>query len=129
MTFFTEPEEAPQIVKCFGLSTTSVVIQWKPPRQSTHNGNLIEYEVILKKPGDEVEPKIVKTTIEKTKNRETMEIQFDNLRWYTTYSVEVTARTSKGGGPMSAPEPVTTFLFGKYVDSVLNKYYDRQTPT
>ena len=118
-------------MKCFGLSTTSVVIQWKPPRESTHNGNLIEYEVILKKPGDEtlfVKSKIVKTTIKTTKNRETMEFAFIDLRWYATYYVEVTARTSKGGGPMSAPEPVTTFLFGKYVDSVLNKYYGRQTP-
>ena len=110
ISFFTEPREAPNNVECFSLSTTSVMIQWKPPPQSTHNGVLKEYKVILKKLGDE--------KFEKTEYTEKMEFAFHDLRWYTTYSVQVAARTSKGDGPRSAPKKVSTSLFGKYVDCV-----------
>ena len=115
MTFiFTEPEEPPDEVESCGLATTSVLIKWKPP-QSTHNGVIKDYKVILTKLGDQ--------KFKKTGCTNQMEFTFHDLRRYTTYYVEVAARTStKKDGRMSVPKKVYTSLFGKYVDSVLNKY-------
>ena len=108
--FFTEPEEPPDEVESCGLATTSVMIKWKPP-QSTHNGVIKDYKVILTKLGDE--------KFKETRCTKNMEFTFHDLRRYTTYYVEVAARTStETDGRMSVPKKVYTSLFGKF----LNKY-------
>ena len=102
--FFIVPSESPNNVKYSRLSSTSATIRWNPPPQSSRNGVLTGYTVILKKPGDES-----RTTC----TPQETEYTFPNLKRHTTYFVQVSANTSQGDGPESASLEFSTPLFGK----------------
>ena len=86
------------------LSSTSATIEWDSLPDSDRNGKLTEYTVILKKHGVESRTKCPPQETEYT---------FPNLKRYTAYSVEVSAKTSKGNGPANKPVNFSTNLFGK----------------
>ena len=91
-------------MECVNLSSSSAIIQWNSPPQSAHNGVLNGYTVILKKNEDEIKTKCTAPN--------EMEHNFSDLRRYTTYSVQVSAKTSKGDGPRSPPTTFSTSLLG-----------------
>ena len=80
------------------------MIRWNSPPQSAYNGELKGYTVVLKKHEDEI--KTMCTAPNETEHT------FSDLRRYTTYSVQVSAKTSKGDGPRSAPTTFSTSLLG-----------------
>ena len=83
------------------VTAVSAIVTWKPPSKSSLNGNLTIYRVILK----ESDGKDLKYCDEG-------EAEFQDLKPFTEYLVQVAACNSAGCGPMSPDLTFTTLQAG-----------------
>ena len=89
------------------VTAVSAIVTWKPPSKSSLNGNLTIYRVILKE-SDGKDLKYYDINED--------EAEFQDLKPFTDYLVQVAACNFAGCGPMSPDLTFTTLQAGKLVD-------------
>ena len=90
-------------MRTLDVTALSAVVTWKPPSKSSLNGNLTKYSVILK----ESDGKDFKYS-----DINEGETEFQDLKPFTEYLVQVAACNSAGCGPMSPDLTFTTLQAG-----------------
>ncbi|XP_043917020.1 receptor-type tyrosine-protein phosphatase delta [Protopterus annectens] len=97
-TLQSKPSAAPQDIKCFSPSSTSIVVSWMPPPVEKQNGIIIKYSIkYIALDGDEIKPFEV-TEI----SADTTQYRLENLEKWTEYRITLTAHTGVGPGPESS---------------------------
>lgn len=95
-TLQAKPSAPPQEVKCSSLSSTSLLVSWRPPPSESQNGPLTEYVVSFVMAGAGTETaEVLQAPSTST------EITLQRLEKWTQYRVSVAAATAKGEGPVS----------------------------
>ncbi|GAB1600757.1 protein sidekick-1 isoform X2 [Argonauta hians] len=94
-----KPEEVPQNVKVFALSTNSVNVTWQAPPRSSWNGFLEGYIVEYCQENNAE----FKFKIPFDPNSNTMWKEFKDLNKFVTYEFRILAYNKKGDGPTSKP--------------------------
>jgi hypothetical protein len=95
------PGAAPQNFTAIGLSPTSVRLQWDPPPKKLRNGDVVMYEVVYRRRGNQLEDLAVNST--------DAWIIVEGLDVNADYVFQLRAYTSKGPGPWSNRLPFRTF--------------------
>jgi len=99
--FAAVPGAAPQNFTAIGLSPTSVRLQWDPPSKKLRNGDVVLYEVVYRRRGNELDDRVVNST--------DSSIMIDGLDINADYVFQLRAYTSRGSGPWSNRLPFRTF--------------------
>ena len=100
-TLLTAPSAAPSTVQGHNTSSTSIFVQWNVVPVADQNGEITKYTVTYKAlPDGSLQTKEVSAP--------TTVVTLTGLNEYTTYSIKVSASTSKGAGTISEPISVTT---------------------
>lgn len=94
------PTGTPINMEAILLNSTAVYLQWHPPANSSINGVLLNYHVIVRG----FDPyNMSKILTNMTVDATTPSLMLANLTSGITYSVSVAASTRKGSGPYSQP--------------------------
>ena len=103
-----DPGAAPDYVKAYAESSTSIRVVWKPPPIGKRNGDIIYYKIYYVP--SSVEPTIEdqKATMVKIDDFNTSEYVIDELKKWTEYRLWMLAGTVVGDGPTSYPVLVRT---------------------
>ena len=91
-------------MQILSLTEVSALVSWTSPPQSSLNGKLTKYVVILKKNSGKF--------LKKFKTNE-YKIEIQNLNPFTEYLVQVAASNSAGCGPTSSSFSFITLETGK----------------
>ena len=98
----TEPDAPPQNLTINVLSSTSVQLSWEPPIQTTHNGILRTYHILVVNNNSDI---LVDSSVT-THN-------ISNLTPFTRYSFQIRAENNAGVGPYSEAVNATTLEDGE----------------
>ncbi|XP_077930383.1 protein sidekick-1 isoform X4 [Halichoerus grypus] len=97
------PGEPPSFVSVTPHTTSSVLIQWRPPRDESLNGLLQGYRIYYR----ELESEAASATVSKTlKTPSALRAELAGLKKYRRYEVILTAYNIIGESPASAPVEV-----------------------
>ncbi|CAL1265790.1 unnamed protein product [Larinioides sclopetarius] len=99
----TEPGSAPRNLQASPLSTSTVVVQWDPPKEP--NGQVTGYKVYYTLTPHSPTQSWTSQTVD---NNQLTTIS--DLKTHAIYTMRVQAFTSRGPGPLSAPIQVKTQL-------------------
>uniref|UniRef100_A0A8C6E6Y3 Sidekick cell adhesion molecule 1 n=1 Tax=Moschus moschiferus TaxID=68415 RepID=A0A8C6E6Y3_MOSMO len=97
------PGEAPRSVSVTPRTTSSVLIQWQPPRDESLNGLLQGYRIYYRELEYEAAPA---TESKMPKMPSALRAELTDLKKYRRYEVVLTAYNVIGEGPASAPVEV-----------------------
>lgn len=100
-----EPSGPPQEVKCFSPSSTSILVNWRPPAVELQNGIITQYTILYT--ANEGEDTATTRQISSIPP-ESSQYLLENLEKWTEYHVRVIAHTDVGAGPESVPQLVRT---------------------
>ncbi|GFW65029.1 tyrosine-protein phosphatase Lar [Trichonephila clavipes] len=95
----TEPGSAPRNVQATPLSTSTVVVQWDPPKEPNGQGYKVYYTINPQTPTQTWLSQIVDNNQLTT---------ISDMKTHAIYTIRVQAFTSRGPGPLSAPIQVKT---------------------
>ena len=101
--FFAEPSSSPTIINVTVLSSTSVLVIWKPVPVESRHGIIVQYTVHYKevnKKNQKEGTMIVKAPV--------LQAIVNGLRQKAEYTFWIVAATSKGNGPVSNAVKATT---------------------
>ena len=104
-----DPGAAPDLVKAFAESSTSIRVVWEPPPVGKRNGDIIYYKIFYVPstvPSTREEQESTMVKIEDVSNAS--EFVIDELKKWTEYRVWMLAGTIVGDGPSSYPVLVRT---------------------
>uniref|UniRef100_A0A4W2DYC3 Uncharacterized protein n=1 Tax=Bos indicus x Bos taurus TaxID=30522 RepID=A0A4W2DYC3_BOBOX len=97
------PGEPPRSVSVTPRTTSSVLIQWQPPRDESLNGLLQGYRIYYRELEYEAAPATESKTL---KTPSALRAELTDLKKYRRYEVVLTAYNVIGEGPASAPVEV-----------------------
>ena len=112
LIFYSVPGEPPRNVSAQSNSSTSILVEWDPPREEVLYGILRGFRIRY---GVAIDTDITNTTELIPEQQLTYIIE--NLEEFTNYSIEVTAVTV-GEGPYSSPIIVITDQDGELYANV-----------
>lgn len=95
------PGSAPQNFTAIGLSPTAVRLQWDPPPKKLRNGDVVMYEAVYRRRGNELKDEQVNST--------DAWVVVEGLDVNADYVFQLRAYTSRGAGPWSNRLPFRTF--------------------
>lgn len=95
------PSAAPQNVRGHNTSSTSILVTWDEVPANEQRGNIRYYIVTYKETMEGAE-------ISKRVDSPTRSVELTGLKRYAKYSIQVSAATVKGEGPVSVPITVST---------------------
>lgn len=90
------------------LNSTTVHVEWRPPRAKERNGIIRGYYVYYVKVDQNGDPIPHTQKMEDTNDMNKNEIVLTNLEPETRYQVSVSAYTRRGDGPRSRPRIIDT---------------------
>ena len=95
------PSAAPQNVRGYNTSSTSILVSWDEVPTNEQRGNIRYYTVIYKE---------IQEGAERSKRVDSpaLSVELTRLKRYARYSIQVSAATVKGDGPASVPITVNT---------------------
>ena len=93
---FTEPNAPPADVRGHNTSSTSILVQWGEVPAVDQNGVILSYTVSYSVASEN-------TPINKVVRVPTRNLTLTGLNEFTTYSIKVSASTSKGNGIANEP--------------------------
>uniref|UniRef100_A0A182V3E7 Roundabout n=1 Tax=Anopheles merus TaxID=30066 RepID=A0A182V3E7_ANOME len=125
------PTASPVNLEAVLLNTSAVYLKWEPPSNSTINGKLKHYHIIIR--GYDVH-NISKVLTNMTVDGEAPKLLLANLSAGVTYSVSIAASTKVGIGPYSIPsilrlDPHTRRLDHGYTRYPINHDYSHDILT
>ena len=95
-------------------SSTSIFIEWQPPN-STVLYKILGYRVFYKESNDTSLTMFVQAV-----EKNVLELEITDLKYYTNYSVRVCAFSSAGNGLPTTAHHVMTDEYGKFILRLLN---------
>lgn len=113
ITLYSVPNEAPNIIKAFATSSTSIYIKWSAV-SDTNGAPLLGYTVFYRQTKSLFKPDVVQPV----RNNVT-KARIDNLNKFTSYVIRVLAFTGNGNGVASDRMTVSTDEDGKQLDYYL----------
>lgn len=119
-----DPGAAPDLVKAFAESSTSIRVVWEPPPVGKRNGDIIYYKIFYVPstvPSTREEQESTMVKIEDVSNAS--EFVIDELKKWTEYRVWMLAGTIVGDGPSSYPVLVRT---GEDGTPIFTQKYDQK---
>ena len=106
------PSAAPEKVKGYGTSSTTIRVTWNAPPAVDQNGIIILYNVSYQSVGDSYSDSTKRC---KQVAGDSTQADFTGLEVYVLYNITVSASTSAGEGPSSIIIAVRTAEAGKIV--------------
>ena len=103
----------PKKVEVQPVNSTTIYVQWRPPKANNRNGIIRGYYVYYVEVDDDHEPKLNTERMEDTNDGNKNEMVIVGLKPDTRYSVSVAGYTRKGDGVRSRPKIVSTRGAGK----------------
>lgn len=100
----SDPGAAPDYVKAYAESSTSIRVVWKPPPVGKRNGDIVYYKIFYV-PSTRQD---IEATMVEIRDAEASEFVIDELRKWTEYRLWMLAGTVVGDGPTSYPEVART---------------------
>lgn len=106
ISFFSnlEPSGPPLNVRATSSSPTSIMLSWDLPEEVDRRGVIVSYNVhylALDEEGSTIDKGMISTTMN-------MGFSLTGLMEFTNYSIQISARTQIGAGPLSDPRFVLT---------------------
>ncbi|CAD7086145.1 unnamed protein product [Hermetia illucens] len=118
-TFEDVPSGAPSNMEAVLFNTTAVYLKWQPPSNSSLNGVLTSYHVIVRGlDALNISRILTNMTVEAT----TPSLLLANLTSGVTYYISVAAATRKGVGPFSQPATLRLDPKTKKLDQGYTRY-------
>nr|XP_055046951.1 protein sidekick-1 isoform X1 [Misgurnus anguillicaudatus]XP_055046954.1 protein sidekick-1 isoform X1 [Misgurnus anguillicaudatus] len=115
------PDEAPVIQAVKPSTTTSVLVQWQPPKEESVNGDLVGYRIYYRELQYDTAPQeskravnnsllrtelTAKSTVKTVSNPSLTEFELTQLQKYRRYEILITAYNVIGESPPSSPVEV-----------------------
>ncbi|XP_076649080.1 tyrosine-protein phosphatase Lar isoform X3 [Halictus rubicundus] len=97
----------PQDVQVRPINSTTIHVQWQPPKSKEQNGVIRGYQIHVQEVGEEGKD-LLNEPIQCDVGEKVLEENITGLQPDTKYSVQVAALTRKGDGDRSAPVQVRT---------------------
>ena len=110
----SDPGAAPDFVKAFAESSTSIRVIWKPPPVGKQNGDIIYYKVFYVPSSVPSTREDAEATMVEIQDPNASEFVIDELKKWTEYRVWMLAGTIIGDGPSSYPVLVRTGEDGRF---------------
>ena len=111
--YITVPGE-PKKVQVQAVNSTTIYVEWRPPRSRERNGIIRGYYVYFVELGENGEPVAQTEKMEDTGDGNRNEAVIVGLKPDTRYNIQVAGYTRKGDGVRSHPKTVTTKGAGKF---------------
>ena len=103
-----DPGAAPDFVKAYAESSTSIRVVWKPPPVGKRNGDIIYYKIYYVPSSVPSTREVQESTMVRIEDTNASEFVIDELKKWTEYRVWMLAGTIVGDGPTSYPVLVRT---------------------
>ena len=98
----------PRRVKVQATNSTTIYVEWRPPRDQADNGLIKGYYVFFTIVDNNGEPETTNEEVRDTGDGRTLDMVITGLRPGTRYQVAVAAHTRKGHGALSRPKIIST---------------------
>ena len=122
LSFLISVPGEPKKVHVEAVNSTTIYVEWRPPKSRERNGIIRGYYVYYVEVGENDDPVVQTERMEDTGDGNRNEAVIVGLKPDTRYHIQVAGYTRKGDGMRSNPKTVTTKGAGWFYENACTTY-------